>query len=244
MSWARKIITGSPSVKAVLMAIANYADEDGMCWPSQEMLAADTELSRHTVMRCMETLEEQGMITRQRQHRGDGSRKSDRIVLDLSSTVQRSTSQRSTVEEPKSHHATAEPITEPITDRIDADVREAVQLWNDLAKELDLPKVQKLTNTRISKLKARLKDCGGMPGWTAAMDKIRGSPHCRGENDRGWRADIDFALQETTFVRLMEGRYDSRKQNRIGAGKLTTSQSGQLLDAVIAEAARREAGFG
>lgn len=118
MAWARGIKTGSATVKSVLLAVANYADEEGVCWPSQEQLSEDTELSRHSVMRALDQLEDLGLVSRERRHRGDGSRTSDLIMLDLSRTELRSTEQcssqqRSTQQQPKSHGATAEPIIEP-----------------------------------------------------------------------------------------------------------------------------------
>lgn len=35
LSWAKKARTGSPTRKAVLLVLAEYADEDGYCYPSQ-----------------------------------------------------------------------------------------------------------------------------------------------------------------------------------------------------------------
>jgi hypothetical protein len=44
-AWAEKQVTGSPARKVLLLVLANYADEDGICWPSQETLAKGTEQS-------------------------------------------------------------------------------------------------------------------------------------------------------------------------------------------------------
>lgn len=86
----------------------------------------------------------------------------------------------------------------------------AVAEYNALADEFDLPRCQKLTDTRKAKLHQRLKDCGGIEGWNYAMGKIRGSPFLIGDNPRGWKADFDFILQEKSFTRLMEGFYDAK----------------------------------
>jgi hypothetical protein len=40
------------------------------------------------------------------------------------------------------------------------------------------------------------------------MDALERSAFCRGENDRGWRADFDFLLQPKSFTKLLEGAYD------------------------------------
>ena len=232
MAWARSIKTGSATTKAVLMAVANYADEAGLCWPSQDQIADDTELSRHSVMRALDVLQELGLLTRERRHRKDGSRTSDMITLDLSithlcSAEQRSTEQRnaplrSTQQQPKSHSATAEPVREsPIRGNAREDADKAVAEWNAMASEIGLPKVQRITDQRAKRLAARLRDCGGLEGWQIAMGKIRGSPLCRGELG-DWKADFDFVLQESSFVKLMEGKYDG---NRNGSGGTSGSRA-------------------
>jgi Helix-turn-helix domain len=64
-AWARKIKTGSPSRKAVLMSIANRAnDSDGACWPSQRRIADETEFSERTVREALKDLEDMDLIRR------------------------------------------------------------------------------------------------------------------------------------------------------------------------------------
>lgn len=87
-----------------------------------------------------------------------------------------------------------------------SELSQAVDVWNDLAGNHGLAKVQKLTKERSGKLKARLKDCGGIEGWKAALAKVAASPFLLGET--GWRADFDFLLQPSSFIKLMEGSYD------------------------------------
>jgi Helix-turn-helix domain len=61
-SWAIKQKTGSPARKVLLLAMANYADEYGRCWPSQATLADNTEQSIDTVQRQSRRLERGGHI--------------------------------------------------------------------------------------------------------------------------------------------------------------------------------------
>jgi hypothetical protein len=88
---------------------------------------------------------------------------------------------------------------------------EAVDLYNAAAERAGLPKAMKINDTRKTKLKQRINDAGGLEGWKAALAKLEASPHCTGNNDRGWRADLDFLLHDKSFTRLMEGSYDARK---------------------------------
>ena len=55
-AWAIRQTTGSSGRKVLLLALANYADEHGVCWPSQETLARNTEQSVDTVQRQLKKL--------------------------------------------------------------------------------------------------------------------------------------------------------------------------------------------
>lgn len=103
------------------------------------------------------------------------------------------------------------------------EIAEAVDAWNAVAAEHGLPRVQKLTAARRSRLRARLRDSGGMEGWRAALDRLAKSSLCLGQNSRGWRADFDFLLQEKSFTKLMEGSYDDR------SGRAVTSPTATAL---------------
>ena len=96
--------------------------------------------------------------------------------------------------------------------------KESFDLYNKTAKKIGIPVATKLTQTRESRLRARLKDCGGIDGWKEALKKIEAIPAMRGVD--GWRANIDFLLRESSFVKLMEGGYDNWGKN----GKQTSKQ--------------------
>lgn len=64
LAWARRIDTGSPTRKSVLMALASYSDERWMCWPSQRTLSLDTEFSVRAVRKALCELEELNIIDR------------------------------------------------------------------------------------------------------------------------------------------------------------------------------------
>jgi hypothetical protein len=83
MVWAKRTPTGSPTRRLVLYVLADYADENGTCWPSQRTIASQTELSERTVRRALAELEEAHLVTRVQQSRPDGSRTTDRYQLAL-----------------------------------------------------------------------------------------------------------------------------------------------------------------
>lgn len=89
---------------------------------------------------------------------------------------------------------------------------DAWQAWNDAAKRFGLPTVQKLTAPRKARLRARLDDVNGLEGWRIALALIGESDFLTGRTQSGYRATFDFVLQESSFVKLLEGNYASNKR--------------------------------
>jgi len=94
-------------------------------------------------------------------------------------------------------------------------VQEAFQLYNTTAAHHDWPIAKKLSDTRRQKLRHRLKGLDGMDGWSAAMARAGQSDFLTGriETNKNWRPDLDFFLQESSMLRLIEGKYDNRQQH-------------------------------
>ncbi len=61
-TWAWAARAGSPTAKLVLFALAEHADEVGMCWPSVARLRAGTELSERAIRTALRDLEAAGLI--------------------------------------------------------------------------------------------------------------------------------------------------------------------------------------
>ena len=88
-AWAKRARTGSGTLKAVLVAIADYADANGQAWPSQEQLAEDTEFSVRAVRNAILGLVEAGLVERRERRRKDGTRASDILVLSMGQPLNR-----------------------------------------------------------------------------------------------------------------------------------------------------------
>lgn len=71
----------SAPAKAVILALACYADPKGRAFPSQATLAFDTGLCERTVRTALASLESLGWIVRERRNKRDGSRSSDLITI-------------------------------------------------------------------------------------------------------------------------------------------------------------------
>ncbi|QIB32647.1 helix-turn-helix domain-containing protein [Ancylobacter pratisalsi] len=81
ITWSNKRRAGSAGAKLVLLALANYADEDGYCYPSQATLADVTEMSRDSISRHIKTLESLGLLEREPRFDKKGRRTTDMVRL-------------------------------------------------------------------------------------------------------------------------------------------------------------------
>lgn len=98
-----------------------------------------------------------------------------------------------------------------------SDLAKAFSIYNETAERAGIPKAQRLNPAREARLAARLREAGGLDGWKAAMDKLEASDFCTGRKN-GWKANIDFVLQESSFTKLMEGNYDNGPRNNGNPG--------------------------
>ncbi|HEX4302849.1 MAG TPA: helix-turn-helix domain-containing protein [Rhizomicrobium sp.] len=62
VGWAMKQHTGSPAAKLVLVKLADNANEQGVCWPSIDLMVSHTELAQSTVYKHLAALESMGLI--------------------------------------------------------------------------------------------------------------------------------------------------------------------------------------
>lgn len=81
-SWAWRQHLSETGAKLTLVALADFADERGSCYPSQATLASMTSQGVRTVRRHLKELEERGYLVRESRY-GHGHRTTDRYVLAL-----------------------------------------------------------------------------------------------------------------------------------------------------------------
>lgn len=95
--------------------------------------------------------------------------------------------------------------------------KRVAELWNEICGDV-LPKCEKLTRKRVTHIRARLAESAERrteEWWRAYFARIRASPFCCGDNPRGWRATIDFAVRsEDVVVSVLEGKYDARPRTK------------------------------
>lgn len=81
-----------------------------------------------------------------------------------------------------------------------------IEAWNIMAGEAGVPKAR-MTDERKRKLRSFVRR-HSIDDITEAIWAVPRSSFLCGENDRGWKAGIDFLLQPSSFTKLIEGTYD------------------------------------
>lgn len=101
----------------------------------------------------------------------------------------------------------------------------AFAAYNDAAKRLGLPVAEKLTIQRHKAIGARLKE-HSFDAWQRAIDNLSDSPHCLGQNNQGWKANLDFIASPSGFQKLLEGTYrrDSNGNGTSANGRTSEHQ--------------------
>lgn len=107
------------------------------------------------------------------------------------------------------------------------EVEEICLEWNKIA---ELPQCQKITPSRLKSIKARLGEPYFVANWKTALAKIKDSPFCCGDNERGWKASFDWFLKPDSCVKVMEGKYDKATSQPTKSGGQATWKKIQDLE--------------
>lgn len=92
--WAKTVITGGTTNKAILMVLADYANHSHEAWPSFERVAKEAECSVSTVKRAVADMEARGLLTRQRRRQPDGKLGCYVLVLNVKPQVKMTAGQK------------------------------------------------------------------------------------------------------------------------------------------------------
>lgn len=103
MNWAWQLRL-KPTIKFVLMALADAADDEGYCWPSVPTLARKTCMDQRSVQRILKTLKDNNLIEVQARFRNDGSPTSNKYWLAMNTTGDK-------LSPPLSRHCNREVVT-------------------------------------------------------------------------------------------------------------------------------------
>lgn len=89
------------------------------------------------------------------------------------------------------------------------------ELWREICVPAGLADIRILTVSRKNKIKQRAKVLADLDAWRDYFEKIARAPFLRGENDRNWRADFDWAIRNDENVdKVLCGRYGDQQEDR------------------------------
>lgn len=94
---------------------------------------------------------------------------------------------------------------------------ECVRQYNVMAWKHGLSTCQVLSDPRKKSLRGRLKDCGGLDGWKVVLEIVAASDFLTGRK-KDWKASLDFILQKSSFIKIMEGQYNNHKPSQQAGG--------------------------
>ncbi len=77
--------------------------------------------------------------------------------------------------------------------------QDLLDLWNATTKP-PLPRCRELTDERRRKIRTRIARRPDLAEWREAFEAIQAGPFYRGENNRQWVADFDWAIKNDTIV--------------------------------------------
>lgn len=108
------------------------------------------------------------------------------------------------------------------------DLHPLALLWNQHVQKLS--KVKETSEKRNQKIQ-RVWSVRTPEKWVEALKKIADSKFCHGDNERGWKADFDWILQDDVYFKIMEGKYDNREKRTTGThkGQFNNQRAGEDL---------------
>lgn len=210
------------SDKIVLLALADCANDEGLCWPGMATLVEKCSKGERTIQAAIQRLVTAGHLTR-KPVPGKGVRYI--VHPDTKAPPQnlrpaksaprkncapppqnlRDTPAKSAGKPSKNHQEPSKVKSETSSDDFTFD--DFFESWNQIATECGLSVMPKALPRRREAFRVRKREYPDIGDWQSAFRCLRKAKWMHGENDRGWKIDADDFLNAKKFTRLVEGTY-------------------------------------
>lgn len=198
----------TPNAKLLYAEITALTNLNGKCSASTNYFANLYEVSRISIQKWLKQLEVKGYINRDVIYK-KGSREIETRYITIINYPS-----KQILTTPSKHKLTENTTTKVDNNTIsktkvlDEDVK---SFWNTLAKENDLPTIQAITPSRKKHILSRIKEVDSFEEFKKLLDfHIKNSAFLKGENNRNWKVDFDWVLNPSNFIKIIEGKYQSK----------------------------------
>jgi hypothetical protein len=234
--WAWDQQIKPATLKLILLSMADRADEYHTCYPSIQRLEKDTGLNNKTIQTGLKKLESLNIIVDTGERKGPTRRvRVFKISCDLPSKntdvnhpkignipVIGNIPNNGALNDPKIgvlndpeigvQNQSLEPVIESKDIYVSFTPKNIKYLF---IKTSGLKKIIKVGESRKKAIKARSKDLKTLADWTAFFKRVSESPFLTGKVG-DFEADFDWILKESNFIKIQEGKYDTRISHQQG----------------------------
>lgn len=240
MSWAFEQTT-PPVSKLVLLALADHADDNGVCWPGLLGLAGKTCLTRRTLLRHLNTLRRLGLVKVIPRHDHNGRQRSNFYHLPLASSGVGVNSDTPGCHQCHGEGATTvtgedvtsdtqnrniEPSDEPVAVAVGSEAtgpcphQKIIALYHEILPMC--PRIKRWNENRRALLRARWQESGSLDYWKEFFGRVKRSDFLTGKvesvNGRTpFLADLEWLIKESNYIKVIEGKYDLRGDKKEGS---------------------------
>ncbi len=229
-----------PTAKLLYSEITALCNVKGYCWPNNEYFAELYDVSERTIRRWISKLVDKSYITVEFQYKA-GTKEILRRYIKLSANSESVCEETDCVGGDKNVHTYGQkcPIggdknvrdnninnnniiinnNSPSDEKPDDDsakikidkYQNIVDLYSKVCT--NLPKIVKLTDKRKKSI-GKLLEMYSLEKIEKAFQNINDSNFCKGNNDRGWKADFDFCINSDKITNALEGKYQNNTNSQ------------------------------
>lgn len=225
--------------KAIYAYIASYAGTGTTAFPGKRKIADDLNISEERLYTHRKQLIKYGYIT-VTQERGPGGTLGKTVYTLEPIAIERPDTETPRTENPSTEEPrTGKPRTEnpshnnnssnnntsnnnrKKSNREKPSPTAIVDLFNEICKSYS--KVTKVSNSRKTAINARLNDYS-LEEIRKAFEMMEASDFLKGTNERGWKANFDWAMKDANMAKILDGNYANKNKTTTQTGKSTTDR--------------------
>ena len=168
-----------------------------------DWIATATGASRDQIKHCIEFLKVNNMLATQKATRGMHITVCKYELYNTQANYKSPTeSLKKATQKPHRSHTKHKNVNNVKKDNTTISPSDFMEYWNSKEK---LPKIVAFSDVRKEKLRVRCQQAVFFSQWRAVLDKLALSPFHTGEGDRGWKAKVDWILEnDNNFVKILE----------------------------------------